>query len=104
MIYKAGNDDHGNWLSGINFVDNLLEGVRKTQVMCSRKQRKEYLHFLPLLGESLALFSKSPKPKNNFLVLLVFFLYGACNLHQPLYFFFNLGKGLFISSSFMYLL
>lgn len=67
---------HGNWLSGIKFIDEINLGSQDnlpTDVK-NNKARNTY-YFLPLLLGLLGLVFQFTKDKKNFWVLLVFFLF-----------------------------
>ncbi|MCB0475541.1 MAG: DUF2723 domain-containing protein [Flavobacteriaceae bacterium] len=70
-------DNHGNWLSGINFIDdwhlsspqeNLPDDVK------NNKGRNTYF-FLPLILGLIGLFFHIKEDKKNFYVLLLFFVF-----------------------------
>ncbi|MFT7189337.1 MAG: hypothetical protein ACI9AV_002615 [Sediminicola sp.] len=69
-------DDHGNWLSGINFVDNLFRGSQENlpSDVLDNKGRNTYF-FLPLLLGIIGLIFQITKKPKQFWVLLVFFLF-----------------------------
>ncbi|NJW52317.1 glycosyltransferase family 117 protein [Salinimicrobium oceani] len=69
-------DENGNWLSGIEFIDEARLGNQDqlpTDVK-NNKARNTY-YFLPLLLGLLGLVFHFSKEKKNFWVLLVFFLF-----------------------------
>lgn len=69
-------DNHGNWLSGINFVDNLFRGSQENlpSDVLENKGRNTYF-FLPLLLGIIGLIFQITKKPKQFWVLLVFFLF-----------------------------
>ncbi len=75
-IQGQGDDFNGNWLSGINFIDQWNIGPQEnlpTDVL-ENKARNTY-YFLPLLLGLLGLLFHASKDWKNFIVLLVFFLF-----------------------------
>ena len=70
------NDLHGNWLSGINFIDDAHIGSQENlpSDVLNNKARNTYF-FLPLILELIGLIFQAQKDKKNFWVLLVFFLF-----------------------------
>lgn len=69
-------DLHGNWLSGIEFIDEARLGPQDQLPgdVKNNKARNTY-YFLPLLLGLLGLVFHYSKDKKNFWVLLVFFLF-----------------------------
>lgn len=69
-------DQHGNWLSGIEFIDEARLGSQDElpSDVKNNKARNTY-YFLPLLLGLLGLVFQFSKDKKNFWVLLVFFLF-----------------------------
>ncbi len=69
-------DAHGNWLSGINFLDNLRLGSQENlpSEIENNKGRNTYF-FLPLLLGLIGVFFQLMKNPKQFWVLLVFFLF-----------------------------
>lgn len=67
---------HGNWISGIPFIDAMLIGSQKnlTSDALSNKARNTY-YFLPLLIGLLGVLFHAKYDKKSFWVLLVFFLF-----------------------------
>lgn len=70
------NDLHGNWLSGIPFVDEARLGPQDNlpSDVAQNKARNTYF-FLPLILGLLGLVFQASRDKKNFWVLLVFFLF-----------------------------
>ena len=70
------DDLHGNWLSGIEFIDEARLGSQDNlpSDVKNNKARNTY-YFLPLLLGLLGLVFHFSKDKKNFWVLLVFFLF-----------------------------
>ena len=70
------NDLHGNWLSGIGFIDDARLGSQDNLPpdVKNNPARNTY-YFLPLLLGLLGLVFQFSKDKKNFWVLLVFFLF-----------------------------
>lgn len=70
------NDLHGNWLSGIKFIDEARLGSQDElpSDIKNNKARNTY-YFLPLLLGLLGLVFQFSRDKKNFWVLLVFFLF-----------------------------
>lgn len=70
------DDLHGNWLSGIKFIDEARLGSQDQlpSDIKNNKARNTY-YFLPLLLGLLGLAFQFSKDKKNFWVLLVFFLF-----------------------------
>ena len=70
-------DDHGNWLSGINFIDEWHLDMPQTNLPSdieNNKGRNTY-YFLPFILGLLGLFFLFNKDKKMFWVLFVFFLF-----------------------------
>ncbi|SDS17984.1 DUF2723 domain-containing protein [Gramella sp. MAR_2010_147] len=70
------NDLHGNWLSGIDFIDEMHIGSQDElpSDVKNNKARNTYF-FLPLLLGLIGLVFHLKKDKKNFWVLMVFFLF-----------------------------
>ncbi len=69
-------DNHGNWLSGLDFIDSPRLGSQKnlpSDVM-NNKGRNVY-YFLPLILGLIGLLYHIKKDKNNFYILLLFFAF-----------------------------
>ena len=70
-------DNHGNWISGIKFIDKWHLGQSQDNLpsdVKNNKARNTY-YFLPLILGLIGLFFLFNKDKNLFWVLLVFFLF-----------------------------
>ena len=70
-------DMHGNWISGINFVDEYLLGITQDNLpsdVLNNKARNTY-YLLPLLLGLIGLFFVYSKDKKVFWTMLVFFLF-----------------------------
>lgn len=69
-------DDHGNWLSGIKFVDNMRLGSQDNlpSDVLDNKGRNTYF-FLPLILGIVGLLFQIKKDPKQFWALLVFFLF-----------------------------
>ena len=69
-------DNHGNWLSGINFIDDIRLGSQEnlTSDVKNNKGRNKY-YFLPLILGLIGLFYHFKNDKNNFYILLLFFAF-----------------------------
>lgn len=70
-------DNHGNWLSGINFIDEWHLGQSQDNLpsdVKNNKARNTY-YFLPLILGLIGFFFLFNKDKKMFWVLLVFFLF-----------------------------
>jgi len=69
-------DNHGNWISGITFIDEIFRGSQKNlpSEVLENKGRNKY-YFLPLILGLIGLFFHLKKDKNNFYVLLLFFAF-----------------------------
>jgi hypothetical protein len=70
-------DLHGNWITGINFVDEYLLGISQKNLpsdVLNNKARNTY-YLLPLLLGLIGLFFVFNKDKKIFWVMLVFFLF-----------------------------
>ncbi|MFD1094270.1 glycosyltransferase family 117 protein [Salegentibacter chungangensis] len=69
-------DLNGNWLSGIDFIDKMHLGPQENlpSDIKNNKARNTY-YFLPLILGLIGLVFQFNKDKNNFWVLLVFFLF-----------------------------
>ena len=69
-------DNHGNWLSGIGFIDNFRLGSQKNlpSDVLDNKGRNTYF-FLPLILGLIGLFFHLKNDKNNFYILLLFFAF-----------------------------
>jgi len=70
------NDLHGNWLSGIDFIDEMHIGSQDElpSDVKNNKARNTYF-FLPLLLGIIGLVFHLKRDKKNFWVLMVFFLF-----------------------------
>ncbi len=69
-------DNHGNWLSGITFIDEIKLGSQKnlpTDVL-ENKGRNTY-YFLPLILGLIGLIFHLKNDKNNFYILFLFFAF-----------------------------
>ncbi len=64
-------DDHGNWISGISFIDNSRDNITED---AENKGRNTYF-FLPLILGLFGLFYQIRKDVNNFYVLTLFFVF-----------------------------
>lgn len=69
-------DIHGNWLSGIDFIDEIFRGSQDNlpSDVINNKGRNTY-YFLPLILGLIGLFFHLNRDNKNFWVLLVFFLF-----------------------------
>ncbi len=69
-------DNHGNWLSGINFIDTIRLGSQNNlpSDIKNNKGRNVYF-FLPLILGLIGLLYHIKNDKNNFYVLLLFFAF-----------------------------
>ncbi|MBU2940093.1 DUF2723 domain-containing protein [Lacinutrix sp. C3R15] len=70
-------DNHGNWISGINFIDSLHLGQSQENLpgdVKNNKARNTY-YFLPLILGLIGLFFLFNKDKKVFWTMLVFFLF-----------------------------
>ena len=70
-------DMHGNWISGINFIDEYLLGITQDNLpsdVLNNKARNTY-YFIPLLIGLLGILFLAKYDKKTFWVLLVFFLF-----------------------------
>ncbi len=70
-------NNHGNWISGINAIDEWHLGVSQENLpsdVQNNKARNTY-YFLPFLFGMIGLFFLYQKSKSQFWVLLVFFLF-----------------------------
>ena len=70
-------DMHGNWISGINFIDEYLLGITQDNLpsdVLNNKARNTY-YLLPLLLGLIGLFFVFSKDKKVFWTMLVFFLF-----------------------------
>ncbi len=70
-------DNHGNWLSGIQFIDEIHLGLSQDNLpsdVKNNKARNAY-YFLPFLLGLIGLFFLANKDLKAFWVLLVFFLF-----------------------------
>ena len=70
-------DNHGNWLSGIPFIDEMHLGISQDNLPSDVKNNKgrNYYYFLPLLLGLMGLFFLFNKDKKLFWTMLVFFLF-----------------------------
>ncbi|MCP9198706.1 DUF2723 domain-containing protein [Gramella sp. GC03-9] len=70
------SDLHGNWLSGINFIDEMHLGSQEDLPSDAKnnKARNTY-YFLPLILGLIGLIFHLKRDKKNFWVLMVFFLF-----------------------------
>ena len=70
-------DMHGNWISGINFIDEYLLGITQDNLpsdVLNNKARNTY-YLLPLLLGLIGLFFVFSKDKKVFWTMFVFFLF-----------------------------
>ena len=70
-------DMHGNWISGITFIDEMHLGMSQDELpsdVLNNKARNTY-YFLPLILGLIGLFFLFNKDKKLFWVMLVFFLF-----------------------------
>lgn len=70
-------DNHGNWLSGINFIDEWHLGISQENLpsdVLNNKGRNTY-YFLPLILGLIGFFFLFNQDKKLFWVMLVFFLF-----------------------------
>ena len=70
-------DLHGNWISGINVIDEYVLGISQDNLpsdVLNNKARNTY-HFLPLLLGLIGLFFLFNRDKKLFWTMLVFFLF-----------------------------
>lgn len=69
-------DQHGNWLSGIDFIDEARLGSQdQLPADVENNRARNTYYFLPLLLGLLGLVFQFSRDKKNFWVLLVFFLF-----------------------------
>ena len=70
------NDLHGNWISGIDFIDEMHIGTQENlpSDMKDNKARNTYF-FLPFILGLIGLVFHLKRDKKNFWVLMVFFLF-----------------------------
>ncbi|QTY26111.1 DUF2723 domain-containing protein [Flavobacterium sp. CS20] len=80
-IQGQGTDLNGNWISGINFIDEWRLGNQDelTTDMKTNKARNTYF-FLPLILGIIGLLFHYQKDKKSFWILLVFFLFTSIAL------------------------
>ena len=77
-IQGSGGPLKGNWISGVNFIDNARLGPQKDlpDYLANNKARNKY-YFLPfLLGLLGLIFHAQKKPKDFWVVLLLYILTG----------------------------
>lgn len=70
-------DNHGNWISGIKPIDNIILGMSQDKLpsdVLNNKARNTY-YFLPLILGLIGFFFLLTKDKKWFWILLVFFLF-----------------------------
>ena len=70
-------DLHGNWMTGINFIDNYLLGITQENLptdVSNNKARNSY-YLLPFLLGLIGLFFVFNRDKKVFWAMLVFFLF-----------------------------
>ncbi len=69
-------DNHGNWLSGIEFIDNFFLGSQKDlpKEVLENKGRNTY-YFLPLILGLFGLFFQLQRDQKSFWSLLLFFAF-----------------------------
>ncbi|MEP5340208.1 MAG: DUF2723 domain-containing protein [Algibacter sp.] len=70
-------DNHGNWLSGIKFIDELHLGFSQDNLpsdVANNKGRNTY-YFLPLILGLIGMFFLFNSDKKTFWIMLVFFLF-----------------------------
>ncbi|RMB58534.1 DUF2723 domain-containing protein [Dokdonia sinensis] len=75
-IQGTGDNFHGNWLSGIDFIDSMFIGPQENlpSDALENKARNTY-YFLPFLLGLFGFIFQLSKDKRNFWVMLVFFLF-----------------------------
>ncbi len=70
-----GGADNGNWISGINFIDNYRVGSQKElpEEIANNPSRNTY-YFLPFLLGLVGLFYQANKDQKNFWVIMFLFI------------------------------
>ncbi|SEL34391.1 Protein of unknown function [Aquimarina amphilecti] len=72
---------HGNWLSGISFIDKYHLGSQDNLPSDAKKNKaRNTYYFFPLILGLIGLVFQFKKDKKNFWVLLVFFLFTGLSL------------------------
>lgn len=75
-VQGEGTDLHGNWISGINFIDEMFIGSQDNLPSdASENKARNTYYFLPLLLGIFGLVFHFKNDKKTFWVLLVFFLF-----------------------------
>ncbi len=76
-IESQGGIDHGNWISGINFIDEARLGDQQNIPDCLKNPGRTTFYFLPLLLGLCGLFWMLRKDlKQSWIVFLLFFMTG----------------------------
>ena len=76
-IESQGELDHGNWLSGINFIDEARLGDQRNIPDCLQNPGRTRYYFLPLILGLFGLFWLLRKDlKQSWIVFLLFFMTG----------------------------
>jgi hypothetical protein len=75
-VQGHGNAMHGNWISGIHYIDRMRLGLQGKQPETTRNNPGHNVYFmLPLLLGLIGLCFHFRKDKRNFVVLLLFFFF-----------------------------
>jgi tetratricopeptide (TPR) repeat protein len=86
-IESQGEIDHGNWISGIPFIDNARLGDQSNLPPSMQNPARTRFYFLPLLLGLLGFFFQYQKSKKDtWIVFLLFFMTGfaiVIYLNQP---------------------
>ena len=76
-IESQGELDHGNWLSGISFIDNARLGDQDNIPACMQNPGRTTYYFLPLILGLIGLFWLLKNDlKQSWIIFLLFFLTG----------------------------
>ena len=78
LMNMDGNSIHGNWESGISFIDNLRLGTPHDQAMpnyLEKNKGKNHYYFLPLILGLIGMFFHFKKNNQDALSVLLFFLF-----------------------------
>jgi hypothetical protein len=76
-IESQGELDHGNWLSGISFIDNARLGDQDNIPVCLQNPGRTTYYFLPLILGLIGLFWLLKNDlKQSWIIFLLFFLTG----------------------------
>lgn len=73
-IESQGEPDHGNWISGINFIDSNRLGSQEDLPTSMQNPARNTFYFLPLLLGLAGLLYHFRKDRNDFIVVALLFI------------------------------